>query len=248
MTAPDLIEALASRQGLAEINQSLAARSAEQRVAWALEHLPGRHALTSSFGAQAAVSLHLVTRQAPDIPVILIDTGYLFPETYRFADDLNQRLALNLRVYRPAISRAWMEARTGRLWEQGVAGISRYNRLRKIEPLQRALQDLAVGTWIAGLRRAQSESRSRLDILERRGERWKLHPLADWSQQDIERYLRRHGLPDHPLTHSGYVSIGDTHTTTRLEAGMREEDTRFFGLQRECGLHIDHDSEPSRDA
>lgn len=76
--------------------------------------------LTSSFGAQAAVCLHMVTRQRPDIPVILVDTGYLFPETYRYIDDLTQRLDLNLQVYRAALSPAWQEARYGRLWEQDV--------------------------------------------------------------------------------------------------------------------------------
>ncbi|HET7203006.1 MAG TPA: phosphoadenosine phosphosulfate reductase family protein, partial [Steroidobacteraceae bacterium] len=72
---------------LDEINGDLERRSAEDRVSWALEHLPGEHAVSSSFGAQAAVSLHMVTRQKPSVPVVLVDTGYLFPETYRFVDD-----------------------------------------------------------------------------------------------------------------------------------------------------------------
>ncbi|MHB1537952.1 MAG: phosphoadenylyl-sulfate reductase [Solirubrobacteraceae bacterium] len=249
MTATaDIVEAAGSTQALAELNRRLAGLDASRRVAWGLEHLPGVHALSSSFGAQAAVSLHLVTRQAPNIPVILIDTGYLFAETYRYADDLSVRLALNLHVYRPSIGRAWMEARVGRLWDQGIDGIERYNRIRKIEPLQHALKELEVHAWIAGLRRSQSKSRAGLDVLERRDGRWKLHPLADWSQQDVEHYIRRHDLPDHPLRHLGYVSIGDTHTTARLEAGMREEDTRFFGLKRECGLHFDHEPERPSDA
>ena len=75
--------------------------TAEERVAWALENLPGAHIVTSSFGAQAAVMLHLLTRQKPDIAVVFIDTGYLFAETYRFVDELTERLALNLHVYGP---------------------------------------------------------------------------------------------------------------------------------------------------
>src|SRR5690606_14921594 len=120
---------------LAALNAELEAMDAEQRVAWALAYGHGNPALSSSFGAQAAVTLHMVTRQKPDIPVILIDTGYLFPETYRFADELTERLQLNLKVYRPLISRAWMEARHGRLWEQGVEGLDNYNQLRKVEPM-----------------------------------------------------------------------------------------------------------------
>ncbi|MBL8197459.1 MAG: phosphoadenosine phosphosulfate reductase family protein, partial [Chromatiales bacterium] len=87
-------------QAVAHCNQNFESLSAEERVAWALEHLPGEHVLTSSFGIQAAVLLHLVTRQRPDIPVVFIDTGYLFPETYTFVDQLTERLKLNLQVYR----------------------------------------------------------------------------------------------------------------------------------------------------
>ncbi|HWU76816.1 MAG TPA: phosphoadenylyl-sulfate reductase [Rhodanobacter sp.] len=222
---------------LAALNASLARLSAEQRVAWAFEHLSGEHVLSSSFGAQAAVSLHLVTQQRPQIPVILIDTGYLFPETYGFVDELTERLTLNLKVYQSPLSPARMEARHGHLWEQGVSGIDHYNRLRKVEPMRQALDELNAANWIAGLRRQQSRSRAVIDFLERRNGRWKLHPLADWSDRDIGVYLNCHRLPYHPLWEKGYVSIGDRHTSHRWEPGMDPEDTRFFGLKRECGLH-----------
>jgi phosphoadenosine phosphosulfate reductase len=237
VTAPDLLSAAEDARALHDLNLWLGERSAEARIAWALQTLPGEHALSSSFGAQSAAALHLVTRARRDIPVILIDTGYLFPETYRFADELSERLGLNLKVYRPALGVAWMEARLGRLWEKGVAGIDHYNRLRKVEPMQRALDELGARTWIAGLRRAQASTRRGIDYLELRDGRWKFHPLADWSDRDIFEYLRRNALPYHPLWERGYVSIGDVHTTQPLQEGMRDEDTRFFGLKRECGLH-----------
>ena len=240
---PDLVSAAESPRALAELNHWLRQRSASERVAWALESLSGAHALSSSFGAQSALSLHLVTQVKPDIPVILIDTGYLFAETYRFVDQLTERLALNLKIYRPQIGIAWMEARFGKLWEQGIDGINRYNRLRKVEPMQRALGELGARTWIAGLRRGQTEARADIDFLELRDGRWKLHPLADWSDRDVGQYLQRHDLPYHPLWNDGYVSIGDVHTTRRWEPGMREEDTRFFGIKRECGLHFDDEAE-----
>jgi phosphoadenosine phosphosulfate reductase len=100
------------------------------------------------------------------------------------------------------------------------------------------LDALGVRTWIAGIRRSQSASRARAEFLELHDGRWKLHPIADWRDHDVWRYLNRHGLPYHPLWHEGYVSIGDVHTTRRWEPGMRDEDTRFFGLARECGLHF----------
>mgnify|MGYP000938580155 FL=1 len=222
---------------LAEMNRELAAAPAEQRVAWVLKHFPGRVVLTSSFGAQSAVCLHMVTRQQPDIPVVLVDTGYLFPETYQFIDELSERLSLNLQIYRAELSAAWQEARYGKLWEQGLEGIERYNGLNKVEPMQRALRELEAAAWISGLRRQQAKSRQHLDVLLWRNGRCKVHPLIDWTDRDVYRYLSQHNLPYHPLWHQGYVSIGDTHTTRRLLDGMSEEETRFFGLKRECGLH-----------
>ena len=238
MTAPDLISAAEDAHALKDLNAWLSARSATERVQWALDTLPGEHALSSSFGAQSAALLHLVTREKADIPVVLIDTGYLFPETYRFADELTTKLGLNLKVYRPEIGIAWMEARFGKLWEQGIDGINRYNRLRKVEPMQRALGDLGARTWIAGLRRSQTEERRAIDFLELRDGRWKFHPIADWSDHDVWKYLQSNNLPFHPLWDQGYISIGDVHTTQPWQPGMREEDTRFFGLKRECGLHF----------
>lgn len=222
---------------VAEANRLLDDLDVSSRIHWAVEHLPGVHVLSSSFGVQAAVSLHLVTRVLPAIPVVLIDTGYLFPETYRFVDTLVLRLDLDLRVYQPATSPAWLEARHGRLWEQGLQGIERYNQLRKKEPMQRALEELAVGTWFAGLRRNQSRSRQGIESLEYRDGRWKFHPIFDWTDRMVFAYLREHDLPQHPLWHEGYVSIGDWHTTRSLAEAGDEEATRFFGLKRECGLH-----------
>lgn len=237
MSPPDPVAAAEDGRALADLNRWLERQKAPDRIAWALASGAENHALSSSFGAQAAVALHLLTQQQPDIPVILIDTGYLFPETYQFVDQLVARLKLNLKVYRPELSRAWMEAREGRLWEQGLAGIERYNHLRKVEPMQRALDELGVRTWFAGLRRDQAATRARVPVAELKQGRWKVHPIIDWSDRDVGEYLGRHKLPYHPLWEKGYVSIGDMHTTARWEPGMREEDTRFFGLKRECGLH-----------
>jgi len=233
----DAVRAVNEPATLDEINSELERMDARQRVQWALRHLPGEHALSSSFGAQASVSLHMVTREAPSVPVILIDTGYLFPETYRFVDDLVERLELNLKVYQPRVSPAWLEARHGRLWEQGLEGIERYNSLRKSEPMQRALAELGIGTWFAGLRRDQATSRRRIRTIEHRNGRWKVHPIFDWTDRQVFDYLRRHDLPYHPLWHEGYVSIGDWHTTRSLAEAGDAEATRFFGLKRECGLH-----------
>jgi phosphoadenosine phosphosulfate reductase len=193
--------------------------------------------LSSSFGAQAAVMLHMLTQQFPDIPVVLTDTGYLFPETYQFIDELTERLNLNLQVYRAPMSGAWQEARFGKLWENGADGIEQYNKLNKVQPMQQALAELDVKTWFAGLRRSQSEMRESLSILQKLTRQVKVYPILDWSNKDVHYYLKEHDMPYHPLWEQGYVSIGDWHTTRSLQEGMDEKDTRFFGLKRECGLH-----------
>ena len=136
------------------------------------------------------------------------------------------------------MSPAWLEARHGRLWEQGVDGIERYNDLRKTEPMQRALtrarrHDLVRGSAPRPVRRA---ARS-IQPLEWRDGRWKVHPIFDWTDRDVFDYLRAHDLPYHPLWDEGYVSIGDWHTTRTLAEAGDAEATRFFGLKRECGLH-----------
>jgi len=218
-------------------NPRLEKETPERRVAWALDRLRPRVVLSSSFGAQAAVLLHMVTRQWPEIPVVLVDTGYLFPETYRFVDELTARLRLNLKVYRAELGPAWQEARYGKLWEQGLEGITRYNQMNKVEPMQRALEELDARAWIVGLRRTQASTRRELRVLEFQDGYLKVHPVVDWNDKHVYEYLTRHDLPYHPLWEQGYPSIGDWHTSHKLTDGMTEEETRFFGLKRECGLH-----------
>jgi phosphoadenosine phosphosulfate reductase len=222
---------------LRKINASFESFSSEVRVEQALEILPGAHVLTSSFGVQAAVMLHLVNQVIPNVPVVLLDTGYLFPETYRFIDELTERLKLNLKVFRSDASPAWQESRFGKLWDQGLPGIEQYNKMNKQEPLDRALRDLGAETWFAGLRRVQSETRTQIAPLEFRRGRYKVHPLFDWTDRDVGQYLTKHQLPYHPLWDKGYLSIGDWHTTRSLAEVDSVEELRFFGLKRECGLH-----------
>jgi len=224
---------------LAKVNLALTALKPVQRVQWALNNLPGTHALSSSFGIQSAVMLHLLSTEQADIPVILTDTGHLFDKTYQFIDLLTQRFSLNLKVYQSAMSPAWQHARFGKEWEQGIDGIDAYNKRNKVEPMQRALNELAVGTWYSGLRSAQASSREGLPILEIRGTRYKFLPIIDLNNKQVHEYLTEFDLPYHPLWEEGYVSLGDVHTTKKLEPGMSEEDTRFNGLKRECGLHFE---------
>jgi phosphoadenosine phosphosulfate reductase len=215
--------------------------TAQERVTWALETFPKKIAMSSSFGAQSAVSLHMLTLQHPGIPVILVDTGYFFPETYRFIEQLTERLSLNLQVYSNPLTPAWQEATFGKLWEDGVEGLKKYNDMNKVEPMNRALDDLQVEALFSGLRRQQSDSRKSMPVVVSQRGRIKIHPIVDWTDMEVGMYLVENDLPYHPLWDEGYVSIGDWHTTRKLTDGMSEEETRFFGLKRECGLNEDVD-------
>jgi len=220
-------------------NELLEQQSPMERVAWAMENLPGNFVLSSSFGIQSAVMLHMMTQIEPNIPVVVTDTGHLFPETYRFIDELTEKLKLNLHVYSAKKSASWQIAQYGEQWCQGEEALKRYNILNKVEPLERGLSELNAGTWFSGIRRQQSAHRAGLSVVSILRGRFKVHPIIDWTNRDVHQYLTKHHLPYHPLWDEGYVSVGDIHSTQPLTVGMDEQDTRFNGMQRECGLHTD---------
>ncbi|WP_448245499.1 phosphoadenylyl-sulfate reductase [Thalassotalea agariperforans] len=230
-----------SESSIAQWNEQLEQKSAVERVEWAMENLPGNFVLSSSFGIQSAVMLHMLTQVKPDIPVLLTDTGHLFPETYRFIDQLTERLNLNLQVYSAKESAAWQLARYGELWNKGLDELKQYNRMNKVEPLERGLAELGANTWFSGVRRQQSDHRKGLSVISTLRGNYKVHPIINWTNRDVHQYLTKHDLPYHPLWEEGYVSVGDTHSSKPLTLGMTEEETRFGGMARECGLHTDGD-------
>jgi phosphoadenosine phosphosulfate reductase len=218
-------------------NNVVSRLSAEARVAWAAEIFGDKIVVSTSFGIQSPVMLHLVTRIIPEVPIVFVDTGYLFPETYQFAETLTKRLALNLKTYNPIMTPARQEAMYGRLWEQGIEGLRKYNLINKVEPMDRALVELQSTLWLTGIRRSQSVSRQHLNFVSLQNQTFKLTPILDWSDEQVDAYLQTNKLPQHPLKQRGYVSVGDWHSTSVLKKGMTPEQTRFQGIKRECGLH-----------
>lgn len=233
----ELLNSKEKNEMLSEFNFLMSNYSAEERISWALKNLPSIHVMSSSFGIQSTVLLQLTIRQEPNIPIILIDTGYLFPETYNFIDFLTKKFNLNLQIFRSKISPAWQEARYGKLWTKGIKGINFYNNMNKVQPMNFALKKLSVQTWFSGLRRDQSKSRKLLPFVSLQKGIFKILPILDWSNDQIDQYFKKKNLDVHPLLKDGYSSIGDVHTTSKHKSGMLEEETRFFGLKRECGLH-----------
>ncbi len=221
-----------------EVNETLEGAEPDEIVRWASRAFGRGLIMSSSFGAESALMLHLVTRDAPDIPVVFLDTGYLFPETYQFAEELTRRLKLNLKVYSPRMTAARQEALYGRLWNGTDEDLTRYHQINKVEPMDRALRELGATGWIAGLRRDQTEFRAGLRVVEPQDEVVKVHPILGWSKKDIRAYMQAHDLPYHPLYAFGYRSIGDVHSTTPTTLAQDERDGRQLGEKRECGIHL----------
>jgi len=225
---------------LSVANRDLENASATDIVRWAVDTFGEGLVMSSSFGIQAAVMLHLVTQVKPDIPVIWIDTGYLPSETYRFAEDLISRLDLNIQIYQSPMSPARMEALYGKLWEvEDVEAFNRYDYIRKVEPMQRALRELNATAWLAGLRAKQTDHRKTLATVGVQGDRHKVLPILNWHARDVYEYLQRFDLPYHPFFERGYTSVGDWHSSRPVtEEDENDRDTRFRGLKQECGLHL----------
>jgi phosphoadenosine phosphosulfate reductase len=217
---------------------------APSRLRWAHETFADGLALTTSFGIQSAVLLHMASElfgrsSASPIPVIWVDTGYLPPETYRYAERLCDLLPLHLHVVQAEMSPARMEALHGRLWESGSAkDLELYNRIRKVEPLDRAFRDLGVRCWASGVRGRQTDHRRGMRPLQSVRGVWSLRPLLAWTTRDVYYYMERHQLPQHPLFEKGYSTVGDWHTSAPDGDQASGRSTRFGGLSQECGIHL----------
>jgi phosphoadenosine phosphosulfate reductase len=220
------------------LSASLAPLRAGERIRLLHQQLGKRLVATTSFGLQAGVMLHLLQQHAPKVPVVFIDTGFLFPETYRYAEELTSKFDLDLRIYQPAVSAARMQALWGNLWEGGKEGADRYAMLTKVEPMNRALRETGADVWLSGLRRTQSSTRVDRPFVERQKKTFKAYPILDWADAQVDLYFHQNGIPRHPLAEKGYVTMGDWHSTRPSENGETES-TRFNGEKYECGLHLD---------
>jgi phosphoadenosine phosphosulfate reductase len=193
-----------------------------------------RIALSSAFGPASLVLIHLAAGLDLRIPVIFVDTLHHFRETLEHVERVRERYDLDLRVYRPAPTRAEFEAHWGeRLWERDL---DRYQALAKVEPFRRATEGL--DAWFTGRRREQSDTRASLSVVEG-GERIRINPLVDWSRGEVWRFILEHRIPYNPLHDQGFASIGDEPLTTPARAGEHERAGRWRGSERtECGIHL----------
>lgn len=225
---------------------ALTAQAAELNARWqgasALEILrdaitnvfPGRLSVISSFGADAAVLLHMVSGVGKDTPILFIDTGKHFIETLMYRDILVGRFGFtDARALEPASADIAKFDPTGDLWSRDPDLCC---RIRKVDPLQRALE--GVDAWITGRKRYQTSARAALPFAEALDGRIKINPLASWNEEQIRDAFRQFKLPEHPLFDEGYRSIGCAPCTRPIGANEDSRAGRWAGKDKtECGIH-----------
>jgi len=218
------------------LNIRFSQRDANEIIAAAVHDLfPGRIALVSSFGAESAVLLHLVSTVDRSLPVVFLDTGRLFVETLEYRTLLTNRLGLtDVRTVTPDPERLISTDPHRALW---MTKPDRCCHIRKTEPLARALAGFEA--WFTGRKRFQNGTRAELEHFEADGERIKINPLAKWSAETLKAYVARHELPAHPLVGKGYPSIGCIPCTSKVKPGEDQRSGRWRGQEKtECGIHL----------
>jgi phosphoadenosine phosphosulfate reductase len=245
--ADDDAEGRFVRDMAAEAAVQLEGKPAPRILAWAAAVVP-RFTVTSSFGAESAVLLHMLSSVAPHVPVLFLDTDFHFSETVDYRRRLARELGLTVLDVRPALSPSQQAKRLGEaLYARDPDACC---ALRKTEPLRRALT--MYDGWATGVRRVQTPERATIPIVEarRHDDRWlvKVAPLADWTDADVIAYQSEHDLPPHPLVSAGYRSIGCQPCTLPVADGVDPRAGRWAAFGKtECGLHLAGDTEVERE-
>jgi len=211
--------------------------SARALIGATLEN-PGKVCVTASFQTECVALVHLLIAQRPDIPVLFLDTGYHFAETYAYRDQIAEKLKLNLVNLLPSKTVTEQESQFGLLYQSDPG---RCCGFRKVEPLFGAVAEYDV--WFTGLRRDQSPTRANLKHSDEfqlpNGKKLlKVSPLADWTTKDVWDYLKLHELPVLPLYDRGYTSIGCEPCTALPFDPENPRSGRWSGEKLECGIHV----------
>jgi phosphoadenosine phosphosulfate reductase len=190
---------------------------------------------SSSFQTQSTPLLHIISQVCPEMPIVFVDTGFHFIETLAFRDELQVRYNLNILVVHPAIGKGQLLAKYGEGLYRRDPDLCCY--INKVEPMQRLLEGRL--SWVSGVRRDQTAHRKGLQVLELQpGGLLKIHPMLNWTREQIWEYIERRRLPVHPLFPEGFLSIGCAPCTRPVSAGEDERAGRWTGIEKtECGLH-----------
>ncbi len=211
--------------------------AARESIAAALQQATAP-CITCSFQAEDMAVLYLLLERLPDVPVLFLETGYHFPEVYRYRDEMTARYNLNLVNVMPLETVAHQESNFGLLFQSQP---DQCCKLRKVGPLFAALESYDV--WFTGLRRVQSPTRANLQVsdnfpLPSGKQLRKVSPLADWDDQDVWTFARQHSIPLLPLYEAGYTSIGCQPCTALPVDAAHARSGRWAGRKLECGIHI----------
>ncbi len=192
---------------------------------------------TSSFQTHSLVMLHILSRIDNTIPVYFLNTGYHFPETVSFKDQVKEAFGLNVIETRSSVPRYMQKDHSGKLLFTSDPDHCCY--INKTAPTEELLRTYDI--WINGVRGDQSSTRKAMKTeQEAPFDTIRFHPMLDWNMKTIFAYIREHNLPRHPLDSKGYLSIGCEPCTRKLDPEMQEREARWFGLNKvECGLHTD---------
>jgi phosphoadenosine phosphosulfate reductase len=223
------------------MNAAFEATDPQKIVSWSATTFAPELVMTSSFGAESAALLHMATQVVPDIKIIMIDTGYLFPETHAFMEDLRQRLNLNVWIYRTRNDPIAYLRKAGEENPQFRKDVDACCAANKNEPMDRAMKQLQPRAWMRGIRRDQSESRLGTPFVEwsARYKCFAISPLLNWRSRDVYTYLKKHDLPYHPLFEKGYASIGCYPCTRPIQIGEDSRSGRWSGTNKvECGINL----------
>ncbi len=231
---------------LESVNQVLDTFEPEPIVQWAAETFPAQLVMSSSFGAESAALIHIATRLIPSIKIIMVDTGYLFPETHQLMEQLRQRFNLNVWVYRTQNDPIRYLAQAGETDPTVRRDVQACCAANKNEPFDRAFAQLKPAAWLRGIRRQQASTRAQRQVVEwsNRYGCYAVSPLLNWSTRQMHNYMIANDLPFHPLYEKGYLSIGcNPLTCTRpITSGDDPRAGRWAGTEKnECGLHLEGD-------
>lgn len=230
------------KERLARLNGELRQASAQTILRAAIvREWPGELTYVSSFGAESVVMLALIADVDPSLPVVFIDTGMHFPQTLDYKDEVIERLGLTgVRTATPSETERKVLDPKNNLWKADTDACC---ALRKVRPLEPALEGFSA--WITGRKRFHGGARMSLPVFEFADGRYKVNPLASWTQADVDLFMEQRGLPRHPLVGQGYPSIGCWPCTQPAADPADPRSGRWAGQEKsECGLHVERNLRP----
>jgi phosphoadenosine phosphosulfate reductase len=234
---------------LPTLQRSLEESTAAEILSWAIQTYGEDFAVSTSFQSEGMVIVDMVSRLTKNARILTLDTGRLPAETYKMIETVRERYGVSVEVVFPDTAEVEsMVARHGpNLFYRDTAHRMLCCNIRKVRPLDRKLKELKA--WAVGLRRAQNDSRAEVRKVDLDAEPVKISPLADWTAEQVDEYIRRNDVPRHPLYSRGYTSIGCDPCTRAVEAGEGERAGRWWWEQdanKECGIHFTADGRAQR--